>query len=75
MTAPDPPALELIRCKRRGPEGAPCGQVLARRYPSGDVHPVVVGAFVDKYGKTTITCPVCAQRLRLPVFDEAVRTA
>lgn len=50
---------ELIRCKAPG-----CHQVLAWRYPSGDLRPAVVGGFVDARGRLTIKCPACGTRWR-----------
>lgn len=53
-TAPTP-----ILCASPG-----CGQVLAKRHPSGDTRPLVVGCYADPTGRLIVTCPAC-QRVQV----------
>lgn len=57
---------QTIRCKE-----PTCEQVIAVKHPSGDVRPVVVGAFVDNRGRLTIICPSCGHRNRVDTTRRA----
>lgn len=67
MVAATAAEKQLIECKRAG-----CDQVVAVRFlRSGDVRPVIIGAFVDGTGRLVVPCPKCGERNRVP---SAVRT-
>lgn len=59
---------ELIECKRDG-----CDQVVAVRFvQSGDVKPVIIGAFIDGQGRLVVPCPKCGERNRVGSLVPAV---
>lgn len=66
MTAFATTEAERITCFGTLPSGAPCGQLLARRYASGAVVVVVKGdEQYESDGRVTITCPSCQKRVRI----------